>query len=323
MGGFEIVQMDEAQLIYAGAPSVRQNMAVVFRTSQNLENGGRIEVVVPEVYKLSCQASDGFNALSVRGVIACNDAGIGLRLSVNRTISPGSYAFMVGVTNPAYTPNWNLFSLMLKDKNGNVVDARMQFPGERIISGLSVRPPRLKFSSSEPLAEAEVQVTLRINTALDPIEAIGAVRAVQIAVPERFTLVTRMPVRNIDGLPTPETNWYHLYFPDRLVRVDLVSSDSAAPQVIPAGDYRLAFKVRLPEFWMPEVNIWLVSLCRNMRCTDLAATMPIAGFQLGDAAALTEVAAGDDTLGGIGRDHSSALLGARAPIVHGSFLSLG
>lgn len=286
--GFMTAVMQEGRLIYAGAPSVRQHMAVLFTSTQMLQNGGYCEVQVPEVYKLSCYPSDGYNSLNLPSVDSCDDSGSKISLSINRTMSPGSYVFIVGVTNPAYTPNVNQFSILLRDRTGNVVDARMNFEGERIIRGLDIRPPYLQYSSSEQSAESEIQITFRVSSALDPYEAAGAIRALQVAVPERFTLVTRMPVRNLDGLPTPETNWYHLYYADRLVRIDLVESDVVPPQRIPTGNYRLSFQVRTPEFWMPAINIWLLSLCRDMRCTDLIATMPIAGFEHGDAAVLAE-----------------------------------
>jgi hypothetical protein len=302
--GFRVTQMDEGQLIYCGAPSIRQHMAVVFTTTQNLEGGGLVEVLVPEVYKLSCHPADGFKALSLKNYEACDDSGQGLRLALNDTLTPGQYSFTVGVTNPAYTPPYNKFDILLYDRDGRVVDARMQIEGQYIISGLYVRHGLIAFDSSEAFAQAVIQITLRVNAPLDPYLPVGAIRAIQVAVPERFTLVTKVPVKNLDGLVTPEVNWYHLYYADRLVRIDISRTDSEAPKTIPANDYRFQFQVRIPEFWMPAVNVWLLSLCRNIKCTEILATMPIGGFDHDAKPALSE--------GGDGLEAGAAIRGEPA-----------
>ncbi|CAE8629576.1 unnamed protein product [Polarella glacialis] len=284
--GFAVMQMRQARVAYGGTPSAAAHMAVVFSTSHSLLGGGMVNLQAPAVYKLSCSATDGYTVLSFPGVQSCDGAGVGLRLYLNQSLAPGDYAFIMGVTNPAFTPALNSFSLMLVDRNGRVADARVGFSGHRIMQGLYLKPPILEFSSSVPNAEAEVRVTLRVTNQLDPLKALGALRAVQIAVPDRFTLIVREPVQNLDGLPTPENGWYHLFFVERLVRIDIVESATTKPRAVPAGDYRLSFKVRLPEFWMPNVNVWLLSLCRDLSCTDLIATVPIAGFAFGDRAVL-------------------------------------
>ena len=50
-------------------------------------------------------------------------------LQVNETMPPGEYAFMVGAITPAQTPERNFFSLLVKNFDDNVVDARMRFEG--------------------------------------------------------------------------------------------------------------------------------------------------------------------------------------------------
>ncbi|OLQ11398.1 40S ribosomal protein S15a-4 [Symbiodinium microadriaticum] len=115
-------------------------------------------------------------------------------------------------------------------------------------------------------AETQVRIILRVASALEPLEALGPVRAIQIAAPEHFTLVVREPaVLNLDGLPTPEIgysapmevdiapqtlghpcktcspSWFHLFFLEKLIRVDLVSNAGAAPPQVPAGSYRIEF----------------------------------------------------------------------------------
>jgi len=263
---------------------MRTNMAVIFRTSQSLLNGGRLEVLSPNVYKLSCRESDGFRALSIgkHRMQICDDSGVGLRLTLNDTMTPGDYAFMCGVTNPAYTPADNLFSILLLDTSDRVVDARMHFPGQFIVQGLYVRPPLLQFTSSQPLARAEVHLSLRVSEALDPYAVMGAVRAIQIAVPPPLKLITQVPVGNLDGLSTPEVRWFHFYVAERLVRIDIVASAAAVPRAIPEGIYRISFAVQLPEFWMPSVNVWTLSLCRDLFCVDSIAVLPAAGFDFGD-----------------------------------------
>lgn len=282
--GFNVIQMEQARLIYGGAPSFKTKMAVVFRTSQKLFGGGRVDVLAPEVYKLSCRVSEGFRELSLVGVQVCDDAGTGrLSLTLNQTLAPGDYSFMFGATNPAYTPAVNAFSVLLKDAGGNVVDARMHFAGHRIIQGLYVRPPELKFTSSTPLSIAQVQIDFQVSSALDPYDAIGGIRALQIGVPDRFELITTKDLQNLDGLITPELGWFHFYQQERLIRIDIVAAGGdEKPILIPPGEYRFVFQVKLPEFWMPNVNVWLLSLCRDRRCTDLIATLPAAGFYFGD-----------------------------------------
>jgi len=279
--------MVHAQVIMAGAPSIKAHMALVFETTQALLDGGRIELRAPEVYKFSCREVEGYSPLMLPNVQACDDAGIFVQIVLNGTLTPGRYAYTLGVTCPAYTPTENLFSLLLLDSTLTVVDARMKFEGPRIVQGLYLRPLVLDYTSAKPLQQATIQVSMEFHTELDPASPIGEIRAVQIAVPERFTLITRMGVENLDGLPTPESGWHHLFFAERLVRIDLVRNLGEQVRVIPAGLYRLRFQVRLPEFWMPNVNVWLLSLCRDLRCTDLVSTAPVAGFNLNEEATLT------------------------------------
>lgn len=33
----------------------------------------------------------------------------------------------------------------------------------------------------------------------------------------------------------------------------------------------------------PALKVWLLSLCRDLLCSDLIATVPVAGFKFGDA----------------------------------------
>eukprot|EP00746_Dinoflagellata_sp_MGD_P145127 gnl/MRDRNA2_/MRDRNA2_77775_c0_seq1.p1 gnl/MRDRNA2_/MRDRNA2_77775_c0~~gnl/MRDRNA2_/MRDRNA2_77775_c0_seq1.p1 ORF type:complete len:2163 (+),score=280.86 gnl/MRDRNA2_/MRDRNA2_77775_c0_seq1:891-6491(+) len=292
VSGFRVVQMQQAEIIYGGSATIRVTLAVVFRTTETLLGGGQLVVLLPEVYKLNCQVEEGFNPLNVPGISECNDAGAGLRLTLNSTLAPGDYAFMAGLRNPAYTPANNKFSILLMNKDGNVVDAAMQFQGEQIVQGLSCRPPTLAFSSSQPKAEAEIHMALVVRELLDPSNPIGPVRSIQISVPEYFELVRKMctgvegtydcSVRNLDGLVTPEDGWFHLYFKDRLVRVDTVDTMVSTPVAIPEGTYRVAFYVYLPEFVMPRVNLWKMTLCRDLACTDQISTFPVAGFQFGD-----------------------------------------
>merc|ERR1712048_550506 len=106
--------------------------------------------------------------------------------------------------------------------------------------------------------------------------------------------ITRLPVMNLNGMTTPETGWYHLYYVERLVRIDIVDNAAAVPRVIAAGKYRFSFQVMLPEFWMPNVNVWLLSLCRDMQCTDLVATYPAPGFYFEDTPNLLDETANQE-----------------------------
>ncbi|CAK9053789.1 unnamed protein product [Durusdinium trenchii] len=290
---FPVAQMEKAMLTYGGIPSSVVHVAVSFQTSQTILSGGVIEVVAPAVYGFSCDAADGLK-LFFAGLQSCETLDEGFRLMLNQSVSPGSYAFLIGMRTPSFTPYTNLFDLLLKDLEGKVVDARLALPGPRLIPGLTLDLPVLTFARSQPGSDAEIRVTLKVVQTLDPLQVLGPFRSVQIAVPERFTLIVREPVTNYDGLPTPEVSWYHLYFLEKLVRVDLVADGAEEIPQIPAKDYRLGFKapnhqkqmflqtVRLPEFWMPSVNVWTVSLCRDLSCSDLITSLPMAGFEFGD-----------------------------------------
>lgn len=285
--GFQITQMDQARVIFGGTPAMQAHVAVIFRTTQGLFGGGVLQLSSPEVFKFSCRETEGFSSLSLPTVQNCDDTD-GILLVLNDTMAPGEYCFTAGVTNPGFTPADNRFSIILMDGNRKVVDAKMKFEGPRIVQGLYLRPLILAFSSTMPLDQAEIQVTLWVQANLDPLSALGPVRSLQIAIPERYTLITRLGVQNLDGLPTPESGWNQLYYAERLVRVSFVRSLSEVPRAIPAGKYRLSFQVRLPEFWMPNVNIWLLSLCGDLRCTNLISTLAVKGFYLNDPATLAK-----------------------------------
>lgn len=276
---FPVAQMESANVVYAGIPSSVVHVSVSFQTSQTLLGGGEIQVVAPAVYGFSCD--EGLQLFFV-GLHSCESLDQGFRLLLNQSLAPGRYGLIIGMRTPSFTPISNFFDLMLKDLEGKVLDARLEIPGQRMIQGLNLDLPLLQFSTSQPGAEAEIRIVLRVLHTLDPLQALGPLRAFQIAVPERFTLIVREPVLNLDGLPTPEAGWYHLYFLEKLVVVDLVSAGQEPPQ-IPAKDYRLSFRVRLPEFWMPSVNVWMLSLCRDLGCSDLISSVPLPGFRFGDA----------------------------------------
>merc|ERR1711988_1217231 len=58
--GFKVVQMARIRIIYGGSPSMRLTMAFIFQTTKSLIGGGRLQVVTPEVYELSCRKEEGF-----------------------------------------------------------------------------------------------------------------------------------------------------------------------------------------------------------------------------------------------------------------------
>lgn len=189
------------------------------------------------------------------------------------------YAFIAGLTTVGTTPLLNVFHIFLSTVEGRVVDASMNIQLPRIIPGLYVSSPSLRFSSAEKFGLCDIEITVRVRESL---QLENATTALQFALPSRFQLLIS-PLQNLDGFPTTSLRWYHHYPTQNLARVDIDES-----REVKRGDYRFRLSARLPRLSMPPVNIFFVSWCADRLCTDVLGTYPVAGFEIGDAPTLVE-----------------------------------
>jgi hypothetical protein len=216
---------------------------------------------------------------------------------------PGrDYCFLAGLETPGLAPEntTNVFHILLTTYQAQVVDAKMNVPLPSIVSGLYVFNPTLSFSSSAKSAVCDLEFTIRVRTKL----ALN-LTALQFALPDRFQVLIE-PVVNLDDFPTPKLRWYR-HFPTRnLVRVEV---DGERP--ISAGYYRFRLAARLPFSSMPPINLFFVSFCADLFCTDVFGAFPIAGFRIGDK----------PTLGVVDQEVEKGY-GARAVTLAGFFATL-
>jgi len=150
--GFEIIQMERSEVMYAGIPSVSTVIAFTFETKEQIQAGGTLMVLTDKApgFELTCDES--FDQISLPGEVGCTlDGAGGAVIQLNDTLTPGAYAFAMSAnTPPQRSTSGVYFSLILEDHNGLVRDAAMDLPGPQIQEGFVMRLEPLYWDSSTP-----------------------------------------------------------------------------------------------------------------------------------------------------------------------------
>jgi len=283
--GITINPMKDVSVVYAGIPNIMSQLAFRFRTSETINRGGKLNIITPAGFKVSCVGS-ALKIISLPGLLECEEQSPSVFLTLNDTLTPGEYAFAIMVRTPSATPDPNMFSLLLMDERGRVQDSAMNLPGQTIRTDLSAAGLPLKWTSAEAGQASSITVGFTVNQEIPT----GLLGAVLITFPENFGHAIEKAssvVSTGDLLPlkqgASDGDWLDFRMVDRLI----VILDPA--KRVEKGNYQLEFPVTVPE-QLPAHNVWQVTLCShsaNGICLQAQGpqslvTFPFAGFNLGE-----------------------------------------
>jgi hypothetical protein len=288
--GFEVNQMEDTSVEYAGMQLIDTQMVVQFKTREQMDLGAQIKVLNPPDYTVRC-SGDEFNSIYLPGILECTTRRGFFTLALNDTLAPGSYAFSVMVETPRTTPgrrlSGNKFSLLLLDKNQQVQDASMNMAGQEIRQDFVAQAIELSWTSSEAGQASSITIGFKVRTEIGR----GIVADFLIMLPMNYAhaIEKKDAVRSLNSLlPLREVGtrgWVDFRMMDRLV----IHLDPN--REIPVGEYKFIFPVTVPE-QMPVGNFWRVSLCGysdsgpclSPESEQALVTFPLAGFKIGQLA---------------------------------------
>lgn len=268
---------------YAGVASL-QGSRLTFTFTLTRANGQVIAVEAPDGYQMSCSSEGALAQISLPGSLPdCTDDP--LTLTLNQTLTAGDYAFGIVSDIPAKTPENNKFNLIIRDRDGNVVDANYGIPGKEIAPSMKVGDPRLSWTRSEPGQPTTIAVEITFDQDTDLLKAL------LINFPDNFIHDIQKPtdVMNLNKkFPVASsTTWIDVVGTDR---IRILLDDTEEMTTIKADTYTFSFPVLVPcctPVDMPRNNVWYLSLCQTREClrpTDptVIVALPMAGFNLGE-----------------------------------------
>lgn len=293
-GGFPVVQMRDAGIVYPGIPERQGTMAVTFKTQEKMETTSYLRVLLPDTFSASCNEEQGYwNGISLPAKSSCyaDSKKNYLEVTINQTMVPGLYSFTVMAIPPASKPERNLFSLLVLNKDREVADAAMNLPGYEIRHGIKMVGTQLIWSNSEMGKLTVISIGFSLTEALpdrDPPE----IAEILITMPDDFehTVKTNRDVAGMnEALPLLEEPTSESWLDFENVKYLRIMLDKEKTKTLPVGTYNFVFPALIPQPLMPPRNFWTLSVCSSSKdgCKDIhdkavIATFPFAGFQYGD-----------------------------------------
>lgn len=204
---------------------------------------------------------------------AIRQSPFGLR---STTMSAGNYAFALYASAPKQTPVINLFSILVYDALGQVLDAAMDMPGLKLLTNVQLSDQPLKWTRADPDTRSEITMGFSLENDLPGDRRITCV---MLVFPKGFMLHSPPTVQVSSNLPL---------FPER--GIDVAQKDQLkfyldTSRELPSGDQPFDFKfpVIVPQN-LPPWNIWQLVLCRRNDCADqyVLVTFSQAGFRFGE-----------------------------------------
>lgn len=237
----------------------------------------------PSSLGLSCDRAQ-VHLLNLPSLVQCEVNSTSFMITLNGTLAPGEYAFVLTAATPADTPPDNSFAVLLRDSKLAVQDAAMNLPGPKFQPAVKVVRPSLAWTSAEPGQASRITVRFAVSAAIQAY----TVGSLLITFPQNFEhnieKVSEVVSKNDQLAVRSGSAGVGVHMVDRLlVRLD-------ASIKIPAGEYGFEFPVTVPEF-IPPYNVWLLSFCtKSMNdnvdaCTHafdagVLVTFPLAGFSI-------------------------------------------
>jgi hypothetical protein len=288
--GFNIDQMPASFVLYAGVPGISGHMVFHFETGEKMGAKGYIQILYPPEYQVQCEG-EFFKKLTLPGWVTCDDNVYATRsrISMNNTLNPGAYAFIVTGTALPNAPNHALFHLQLLDSNEQVHDGAMNLPGQKISTDPSVAALPFVWSNSEPKRPAVITMGFDVLS-----KATQNVSGLLFNLPPGFQHQVDRPSdfrvrspflatntsRDRFGDPTGES-WLDWRSSKETFRIFLDAST-----LMEKGQYEFEFPVMVPAK-IPSFNAWTLSLCQVPVCEsrsdpNVLVTIPVAGFNHGE-----------------------------------------
>jgi hypothetical protein len=258
--GFEVQQMQNSGVAYAGIPSATVTVVLRFRSSAPMDFGGRVVVEAPQGFVLSCMGAALKQITLPRPVLECKKIDTWkVQLMLGTTLLPGDYAFGIEATTPQATPTpstANRWSLLLKDYRGLVRDAATTLAGRTINQDLRLSASKLEWTAAEAGQASSLTIGFKVLTEVPK----GALGSLLLMLPANFAHsvdTTSGVTSKNDQLPLRQAvqgPWVDFAVMDRIV----VYLDPNLP--IKVGEYKFSFPVTVPE-QIPPYNVWSLSLC--------------------------------------------------------------
>lgn len=246
-----------------------------------------MEISIPYGFTVECEG-DKLKSISLPGSLTCispSETNDKVRLTMNETLVPGDYAFAVEGIPPKRTPPNNAFSLVLKDRFGQVRDAAMNIDGWNIHTKLQMRAAPLAWSQSGSGTLSVITLGFDLLDEL-PDNPPLILSEVLITFPQGFVhaIETSRDFESLNEefpIDRGNPNWLDYTQMDR-IRVRL-----ALDVDFKTGEYRFNFPVYVPQ-QMPPYNVWMTSMCKEGAggCktpsdSSVVVTFPVAGFKIG------------------------------------------
>eukprot|EP00927_Polykrikos_kofoidii_P043809 TRINITY_DN37909_c0_g1_i1.p1 TRINITY_DN37909_c0_g1~~TRINITY_DN37909_c0_g1_i1.p1 ORF type:complete len:2477 (+),score=440.02 TRINITY_DN37909_c0_g1_i1:179-7432(+) len=324
--GVEIRQMMGASVVYPGIPDVEGRMVLSFITNEKVNEGGKILVGYPPSITVRC-VGDFLDKVSLQGDVTCdNKPRLGeFEVTISRPLPPGTQAFAVTSTAPPAVEGSNTFFIMIKQADGQVVDAAMTVPGVRIQHGLAVAALPLWWSSSVRSKPSTVSLGFELLDALPEVNP-PLMGEVVVFVPRDFVQNVKRTL-HIESLgrtlPLAQGSWLDNSNKDRL----RLFFDPALTRNLTPGRYRWSFPVAVPSR-LPAYNVFVMTICTpastNQSCTGpddprALVTFPWPSFNQDEPPPVDgDMGAAMPTGGasrGVGNGHAGLLLLCLAPLV--------
>lgn len=287
--GIEIEQMAETSVTYPGIPAIEALMVFRFRTQVLIESGGWLQLSLPEGFAPVCK----LRPVALPRTASCRvENPQTVLVLLNSTLVPGEYSFGIVVTPPAEQPLRNEFTIILRDRFGNVRDAAVDMPGLTVQEKLKIQATPLAWTNSKPLRATTITIGFEAVEPLPDliVAPIQQVSEILITLPvgcsHMVEEVYDFTVIN-EQMPFKEGQWLDFMQKDRL-RVILELNRTSWTTLKP-GKYEFRFQVLLPAV-LPMFNVWYIGLCSPNylegcnRIDDPAVllTFPMPGFEFGD-----------------------------------------
>jgi hypothetical protein len=280
--GFDVLQMQLSSVVLPSIPGATVPAAFGFRAKDRLEKTATLTVRLPPNYIPDCRTISflsipGYNTVPERepGCIVTQDSPpheetlmYRMFITINQTMVPADYSFMVDVTLPSMTPPDHEFSMVLTDIAHVVRDAAMGITVPDMVFGLPLRAHRTPYWEQRPDCirgcEAKMWVSIVFNVDEVMKEDIK-IKHIMLRFPD--SVVHEIVVkegsassggRNALALLSASFEYDEIY-PELLNQFGFDVAETH--WTMPMGEYDIWIPVQMPEY-DSGYNVWTLHFCK-------------------------------------------------------------
>jgi hypothetical protein len=280
--GFDVLQMQLSSVVLPSIPGATVPAAFGFRCRDRLEKTATLTVRLPPNYIPDCRTISflsipGHNTEPERepGCIVVQDSPpheatlmYRMFITINQTMVPADYSFMVDTTLPSMTPPDHEFSMVLTDIHHVVRDAAMNMHVPDMVFGLPLRAHRTPYWEPRPdcvrgcEAKSWVSIVWNVDEVMkDDIK----IKHIMLRFPD--SVVHEIVVkegsassggRNALALLSASFEYDKIY-PELLNQFGFDVSESH--WTMPMGEYDIRIPVQMPEY-DSGYNVWTLHFCK-------------------------------------------------------------